>query len=157
MTLNVRSAGLIAGFIAAAALGIAYYVEYGMHIVPCELCLLERWPYRITIALGILTFLLGGGIGRFLLALAGVVMLINVGISGLHVGVQFHLWASPFPECNGILTPGSALPMVPSVSCARGVYLLHGVPLSLSQIDFIGSICFTILLSFMALRTGRHV
>lgn len=155
--MNVRSAGLITGFIGAAALGLAYYAEYVLHMVPCELCLLERWPYRITIVFGVLALLLGGSAGRFLVALAAVVMLANVGISGLHVGVQLHWWASPFPECNGILTLGAPLPMVPSVSCARGVYLLHWLPMTMSQMDFIGSICFTVLLSFMVLRAGRRI
>lgn len=154
--MNFRVAGLVTGLVAAAALGIAYYAEYGMHLVPCELCLLERWPYRVTLILGVLALLVGGRLARWLVALAGVAMLANVAIAGLHAGVEFHWWVSPFPECNGILTPGAALPMVPSVSCDRGVYLLHGLDLTMTQMDFIGSICFMVLLFFMASRPQRR-
>ena len=154
--MNMRLAGLLTGLIAAAALGVAYYAQYGLHLVPCELCLMERWPYRLTILLGGLAFLLGGRAARGLVGVAGLVMLANVLIAGLHVGVEFHWWASPLPECNGVLTPGAALPMVPSVSCERGVYLLPGLPVTMTQMDFIGSICFTILLFRMALRPGRR-
>lgn len=154
--MSVRSAGLITLIIAALALGIAYYAEYGLHLVPCVLCLLERWPYRVVIALGALALIFGGGFGRFMLALAGLAMLVNVGIAGLHVGVEWHWWVSPFPECNGILTPGAALPMVPSVACDRGVYLLHWLPVTMTQMDFIGSIGFMILLFFMASCARRR-
>ena len=155
--MNIRLAGLVTALIALLALGLAYYAEYWLQLVPCELCLLERWPYRVVIALGVLAFLLGGSPGRLLVALAGVAMLVNVGISGLHVGVEFHWWASPFPECNGILTPGVALPMHPSVSCDRGVYLAHWLPLTMTQMDFIGSILFAVLLFFMASQPRKRI
>ena len=151
-----RLAGFITALIAALALGVAYYAEYGLHLVPCELCLLERWPYRIVLVLGILALLLGGRVAQGLVALAGVAMLVNIGISGLHMGVEWHWWVSPFPECNGMLTPGAPLPMMPSVSCDQGVYLLSFLPLTMTQMDFIGSLCFTILLFFMASRSRKR-
>lgn len=155
--MSFRLAGIIAALIALLVLGIAYYAQHVLHLVPCELCLLERWPYRIVIALGLLALLFGGFLGRVCIAVAGVVMLANVGIAGLHAGVEFHWWPSPLPECNGILTVGAALPSVPSVSCDRGVYLLSWLPLTMTQIDFIGSLCFVALLFFMASRSGRRV
>lgn len=153
--MNVRLAGLVTALVAAVVLGLAYYAQYGLRLVPCELCLLERWPYRVTVVLGILALVLGGRAGRGLVGLAGLAMFINVLIAGLHAGVEFHWWASPFPECNGLLTPGASLPMLPSVSCDRGVYLLSWLPLTMTQMDFIGSICFVILLVFMVSRTRR--
>lgn len=154
--MSFRFAGFVTALIALLALGMAYYAQYSLHFVPCELCLLERWPYRIVIALGLLALVLGGFFGRILVALAGVVMLVNVGIAGLHAGVEFHWWVSPFPECNGILAVGGALPALPSVSCDHGVYLWSWLPLTMTQIDFIGSFCFALLLFFMASRPGRQ-
>lgn len=154
--MNFRLAGFVAALIAALVLGLAYYAEYWMQLVPCELCLLERWPYRIVLALGLLALLLGGLSGRILVALAGLVMLANVGIAGLHVGVEFHWWASPFPQCNGILVPGAALPMHPSVACDQGVYLLSWLPLTMTQMDFMGSILFVFLLFFMASQPRKR-
>lgn len=154
--MNMRLAGIIAAMIAILAIGLAYYAEYDLHLAPCELCLLERWPYRIVIILGLLALLLGGRVARGFIWLAGVAMLANIFISGLHVGVEFHWWASPFPECNSMLTPGAPLPLVPSIACDRGVYLWPSLPLTMTQMDFIGSICFTILLFFMASRPRRR-
>ena len=41
---------LAAGF----ALGLALASEYWGGLLSCSLCLLERWPYRIAILLGVL-------------------------------------------------------------------------------------------------------
>ncbi|GAN78715.1 disulfide bond formation protein B [Acidocella aminolytica] len=153
--MNFRLAGLIAALLAAAALGVAYFAQYGLHLVPCELCLWERWPYRIVIVLGLLAVLFGGGLGRVLVALAGVAMLGDVVIAGIHVGVEFHWWKSPLPECNGILTPGAPLPMTPSVSCERPVHLISWLPLSMTQMDFCAAILLTVLFFFMASRPRR--
>ncbi len=150
--MNFRLAGLIAALIAAGALGVAYFAQYQLHLVPCELCLLERWPYRIVVLLGLLALLVGGNPARAMVALAGVVMLAGTAISGLHVGVEFGWWPSPLPECNGILTPGAALPLTPSVPCDRPVHLIAGFPMSMAQMDFCGSIVFVALLFWMAAR-----
>ncbi len=150
--MNFRLAGLIAALIAAGALGVAYFAQYQLHLVPCELCLLERWPYRIVVLLGLLALLVGGNPARAMVALAGVVMLAGTAVSGLHVGVEFGWWPSPLPECNGILTPGAALPLTPSVPCDRPVHLIAGFPMSMAQMDFCGSIVFVALLFWMAAR-----
>ncbi len=151
--MNVRLAGLIAAALAAAALGVAYFAQYGLHLVPCELCLMERWPYRIVILLGLLALLFGGRVGRVLLGLAGLAMLADIFIAGLHVGVEFGWWPSPLPECNGMLTPGAALPMTPAVPCDRPVHLLAGVPISMAQMDFCAAIILTVL--FFSMAGGR--
>lgn len=155
--MNFRLAGLIAALIASLALGVAYYAQYWMQLAPCELCLLERWPYRVVIVLGLLALCFGGILARAFVALAGVVMLVNVGLAGLHAGVEFHWWASPFPECNSVLSLGAELPMHPSVSCDRGVYLLSSLPLTMTQMDFIASVLFTLLLFFMAAQSRRRL
>ncbi|MGE4483103.1 disulfide bond formation protein B [Acidocella sp.] len=150
--MNVRFAGFVTALVAAAALGVAYFAQYGLHLVPCALCLWERWPYRIVVLLGVLALLFGGRAGRVFIGLAGLAMLGDVIVAGLHVGVEFGWWKSPLPECNGILTPGAALPMTPSVPCDRPVHLIAGFPMSMAQMDFCGTAMFTLLLFFMAAR-----
>ena len=52
-----RKLALLAALGAAAALGVAYASEVWGGLVPCALCLVERWPYRVSIVLGLLAFL----------------------------------------------------------------------------------------------------
>ncbi len=154
--MNVRWAGLVAICLAAAGLAAAYGAQYGLHLVPCPLCLWERWPYRITLGLGLLALLAGGRGGRLLLGLAGCVMLAGAGIAGLHAGVELGWWPSPLPECNGILAPGAALPLAPAVPCDRPVYPLKGLPVSMAQMDFVFALLCGLLLFGMAFGGSRR-
>lgn len=154
--MNFRLAGLITLVIGVLALGYAYYTQYDLLYRPCEICQFERWPYRIVIVLGFFALLLGRDIARVFVALAGLAMLANVGISFMHVGVELNWWASPFPECNDILMPGAPLPATPGISCAREVFPVSWLPVSMTQLDLIGSILFTVFLFFMASRSEKR-
>lgn len=147
-----RLAGVVTAAAALAALGIAYFAQYVLLLTPCELCLWERWPYRVVAVLGLLAAMGRPRTARILLGAAGLVMLADVLIAGLHVGVEFNWWPSPLPECNGVLTPGAALPMVPATPCDRPVYLIHSLPISMAQMDMIAAALFATVLLVYAVR-----
>jgi disulfide bond formation protein DsbB len=147
-----RLAGVLTAVVALAALGVACFAQYVLLLTPCELCLWERWPYRIVALLGVLGMLGRPRTTRLFLGAAGLVMLADVFIAGLHVGVEFNWWPSPLPECNGELTPGAALPMLPATPCDRPVYLIHGLPISMAQMDMFAAALFAVLLLVYAAR-----
>lgn len=150
--MSTRLAGVLTAVAALTALGIAYFAQYALLLMPCELCLLERWPYRIVAVLGILAITRRPGTARALLGLAGLVMLADVAIAGLHVGVEWGWWNSPLPECNGALTVGAALPMTPATPCDRPVYLIHALPVSMAQMDLLAATLFAAALLVYAAR-----
>jgi disulfide bond formation protein DsbB len=150
--MGTRVAGILTAATALAALGVAYFAQYVLLLTPCELCLWERWPYRIVALLGLLSAMSRPRTSRILLGAAGLVMLANVGIAGLHVGVEFKWWPSPLPECNGALTPGAALPMTPATPCDRPVYLVHALPISMAQMDLVAAALFAAALLVYAAR-----
>jgi disulfide bond formation protein DsbB len=154
--MNHRTVGLLVVLGGLVPLGLAYWAQYFEGLVPCELCLWERWPYRIIIAFGILAFLSRPATARVIFALGACVLLAGAFIAGLHVGVEFHWWKSPLPECNGILTPGAPLPMVPARPCDAPVYLLPGLPLSMSGMDFMYEAGFAFLLAAYVSRKPRR-
>ena len=154
--LSHRRAGLIAALAAAAALAIAYYAEFALHLIPCPLCYIERWPYRIAIALGILSALAPRGIGRVLLGVAVAVMFGDVVVAFVHVGAEQSWWKSPLPECNAAPASfGSALPLHPSASCDKPTYLIAGLPISFATMDLIYATGFAIVLGAY-LRISRR-
>jgi disulfide bond formation protein DsbB len=141
-----RLAGVLTAVTALAALGVAYFAQYILLLTPCELCLWERWPYRIVILLGLLGTLSRPRTTRLFLGAAGLVMLADVFIAGLHVGVEFNWWPSPLPECNGALTPGAALPLTPATPCDRPVYLIQTLHVSMAQMDMFAAALFAVAL-----------
>ena len=98
-------AQFFAGFVCCAALlGYALYVEHGMLMVPCPLCILQRIAF---VFMGVF-FLLGAIIGprpgwlRIVNAsLVGLGAVVGGGIAGWHVRMQ-HLPADEVPSCGGM-------------------------------------------------------
>ncbi len=100
MTLpGIRSLALLSALAAAFALGMAIASERWGGLVPCALCLLERWPYRVAIALGLVASVVPPRWARMLLVLVVLSMLVSMALAVIHVGVEQHYWASPLPEC----------------------------------------------------------
>ena len=151
-----RIAGALAASAALAALGVAYFAQYVLLLAPCELCLWERWPYRIVAVLGLLAAISPRGATRVLLALAVPVLLGGTGIAGLHVGVEFGWWNSPLPECNGILTPGAALPATPATPCDAPVFLVPHLPVSMAMMDLCAALVFALALLAYVMRKPRR-
>ena len=149
-------AGALTAIAALAALAVAYFAQYVLLLSPCELCLWERWPYRIVTVFGVLAALSPRGAARVILALAVLVLLGDVGIAGLHVGVEFGWWKSPLPECNGILTPGAALPAIPATPCDAPVFLIPGLPLSMAMMDLCAALVFALVLVTYVMRKPRR-
>jgi disulfide bond formation protein DsbB len=149
-------AGLTVAFAALAALGVAYWAQDFLLLVPCPLCLLERWPYRIVIGLGVLAALLPRGAARALLGLAVLVLLGGAAIAFVHVGVEFHWWNSPLPECNGNFDPGAPLPLTPAKPCDEPTFLIPRLPVSMAAMNFIYAVAFALVLLSYVLKKPRR-
>ncbi len=145
-----RAALAAAGLAAAAALAVAFAAEWWGGLVPCPLCLIERWPYRAAIVLAALGLVLPRRAARTMLALVLAVGLLEVAAAGLHVGVEWHAWPSPLPQCQAPRYTGGSIaerlrqmPARPSKSCEDGVYLLAPLPLSFAAMNLLYALAFS--------------
>ncbi len=149
MLIEVRrpvAAGVL-GAVACAALLAAFVVEHGLGVAPCELCLLERWPWRVLIGLALIALFLPGSGGRAALALAIPVLLVSAGLGVLHVGVEQHLWPSPFPSCRGGTFSGGAIaaqldamPLRAAKPCDAPYDIVPALPVSMATLDLLLSL-----------------
>ena len=141
MRLSLPTISLVTATAAAFALAVALASQHWMGLVPCPLCLLERWPWRAAIVLGLIAFVTPARIARPLLVLAAVVILADAAVAFVHVGVEHRLWPSPLPECQAPLLSGSiadrlrTLPAEPSASCQDALYLVPAIPISMATMD----------------------
>ena len=85
-----RVIGALALTVAAAALGLALGAEYWGGLVPCALCLLERWPYRVAIVLSLVAAVVPRPFDRGLLMLVVLTMLVGAALAVVHVGVELN-------------------------------------------------------------------
>lgn len=157
---NRKAAGL-AALAAASALGFAFLLEYAVGLVPCALCLWERWPYRVAITLGVAGVLLPR-LARPLLWLILLAVLADVALAAVHVGVENGLWPSPLPQCMAPHLTGSvtdrlaALPALPAKPCEDPVYLIEAIPVSLALANLLFALAFAASLAMFLSRRGRR-
>jgi disulfide bond formation protein DsbB len=158
---RLRTASAVCALVAAFALAIAFALEYWGGLVPCALCLWERWPYRIAIAAGVLALLLPA-LARPLLWLAFLTMVAGAGLAATHVGVESGWWPSPLPECVAPSLAGGSvadrlahLPALPAKPCDEPVYVIEAIPVSLALLNFLFAVAFAVLLATFLLRRGR--
>ena len=144
----------------AAVIGGALLFQYVGGLAPCELCLLERWPYYIGMPLAVLV-ILAGGHRNLLIGGSVLVMLLFLASSGLafyHVGVEQHWFAGP-TACTGGSTGAKSLEDLRAqlmatkpVRCDEPQWTLFGV--SLAGFNLLASLVLMVL-AILALRDAR--
>tara|TARA_R110001592_G_scaffold31482_1_gene110940 strand:+ start:12816 stop:13337 length:522 start_codon:yes stop_codon:yes gene_type:complete len=94
-------AGIV--FVSAFSLGSALTAQYAFGLLPCNLCILQRWPYGIAIVLGLIGLVFvkkSVRVSAVMVALAGLTFLANAVIAFYHTGVERHWWKSFLEGCN---------------------------------------------------------
>src|SRR6201985_2005786 len=107
------TASLAVTLIAAATIAGAWFFQLVLEILPCPLCLEQRYAYYLAIPLGALTALAArSGAPRPLLlaglAILALAALANAGLGTYHSGVEWGFWKGP-TDCSGpVVNLGSA-------------------------------------------------
>ena len=138
------------------SLTIAYFVQYVLGHHPCNLCLIERIPYLVSLILISLTFI----INKFEKIIAGIVLLFFVFgsvVSFYHVGIEQGFFNESFVcdlgSSNGNMSKEDLLDQLQNktpVSCKDVTFRFFG--LSLATINTVISI----LLSGIMIRVIKN-
>jgi disulfide bond formation protein DsbB len=127
--------------------------------VPCALCLLERWPYRVAIALALLALVAPQRWARALLVLVVLSMLVSTALAVVHVGVEQHYWPSPLPECAAPRFTGGSIaqrlaqmPARPAKPCEDATYLIPALPISMAAMNLLYALASAMLLGIVLWR-----
>jgi disulfide bond formation protein DsbB len=158
MTASVR----LPLFVLVASLGAlatALTAQYWGGLHPCILCLYQRWPYGIAIALAIIALLLGRGARGWVVGLAGLVFLVGAGIAAFHVGVEQGWWQGT-AQCGDSGTPNSIealraqIMAAPVVRCTDIAWQLGGI--SMAGFNLLASIVLAAITLLGARRLIRE-
>jgi disulfide bond formation protein DsbB len=156
-----RQATLLSTLASALALGAALASERWLGLVPCALCLLERWPYRIAMGVGLVAYLAPRA--RLpLMAVMALVLLAGAGLGVVHVGVEHGWWPSPLPECaapdlgGGTMAERLArMPLLPSKPCDEPTYLIPWLPVSMAAMNLVLALALALFLAISAATRRR--
>lgn len=87
-------------------IGAALLSQYWGNLRPCELCLIERWPYYTAIAIALLALLVATPeLQRTALLVLALLFLASTSLGFYHVGVEQHWFPGPTACTNGGRTP----------------------------------------------------
>ncbi len=144
-----------------AVLGTALAAQYWGGLAPCELCLYQRWPYAVAIALSLagLVALRGRSARRRLTGLCAAAFAVGAGIAFYHAGVEQGWFAGP-ATCSGVGIDARSieelkrlLEAAPVVRCDEIPWSMFGI--SLAGYNFIVSAALAVASAIAASRRGR--
>ncbi|HVB15006.1 MAG TPA: disulfide bond formation protein B [Stellaceae bacterium] len=160
MTLTPRR---FAGFVliaSALVLGTALASQFWGGLAPCELCLMQRWPWDAAIVISLVALLVGS---RPALPWVGLVLAVVFAAGAVlafyHVGVEQHWFAGPSACTAG---SGGAMTLeemkqqilgTAPVLCDRVQWALFGV--SLAGWNLLASLGMAAICGLAALRSRR--
>ncbi|MBV9750892.1 MAG: disulfide bond formation protein B [Hyphomicrobiales bacterium] len=136
-----RRAALAVLVLALLAIGGAWYSQLVWHLEPCELCLLQRWPYYVGVPIAVVTVILAfraaqGGLLAALLWLLAVIFLVSAGLAAYHAGVEWGFWPGPSACTGQYVAPAStddflkSLDTGPSARCDEAAIRILGLSLA---------------------------
>jgi disulfide bond formation protein DsbB len=99
------TAALVVAGIAALTLAGAWFFQLVIGLVPCELCLKQRYAYYLAVPLGVIVAIAAAKEAPRGVVLTGLALLVlaalgNAGLGVYHAGVEWKFWAGP-TECTG--------------------------------------------------------
>ena len=121
-TLTSRAVALVVLLVAAATIAGALASQHVFGLVPCKLCLWQRWPYYVGLPLAALTIAAPGGAPRRIgLVLLALLFLASAGLAAYHAGAEWAFWPGP-SDCGGGVAPvGSVDDLLKGIESTRVV------------------------------------
>jgi disulfide bond formation protein DsbB len=158
-TSRLSVAGLaLAGSI--AALAVAFASQYIGGLLPCQLCIWQRWGYAGAILLAVIALLLPARLRGYGAVLASLGLLATAAIALFHTGVEYHWWQG-LASCGGNLDTSQSLSgleqqllATPVIPCDRPAWTMFGI--SMAGYDFIYATALGLVCLIAAARSLRH-
>lgn len=119
---NSKSILLFVALSCFALLGAGLYLQLVEHMLPCPLCIIQRYAFALVGLLCLLGTLLPRASGKVAAALAALTALAGVGTAGWHLWVQAH----PGVSC-GIDPLETALNTIPTATLLPVLFKADGL------------------------------
>jgi len=120
-----------------ALIGGALFSQFVGHLVPCEMCMWQRYPHYAAIGVAVLAFIIPDRRATYALVAIAALLIATSGVIGvLHAGVEYKWWPG-FTPCTAGFKPGATgmemiemLRHAPIVRCDTAQWTLFGISLA---------------------------
>ena len=144
---------LICATISASLYAGALWFQYVGGLMPCSMCLWQRWPHIIIVLLAVVA--LFARMHRFGLTAIALTAATSVMLAGFHAGVEWQLWSGP-GGCTASLTNSgdltsmtNSLLATPFVRCDEVAWSFMGLSMAGWNSLFSLDICLIALISLI--------
>jgi disulfide bond formation protein DsbB len=161
MTVSTRGFPIFVLAASAIVLGGALFSQHWGGLAPCELCLLQRWPWGVAIVISFVATMVGSRPALpWVALLLATAFAVGTVLAFYHVGVEQHWFAGP-TACSGAATAADTLEALKAqilrqqpVRCDEVAWSLWGV--SLAGWNLLASLVMTgvCLAAFLRSRLG---
>ena len=149
---------LICGTISASLYAGALWFQYVGGLVPCNLCLWQRWPHIIIVLIAVIALFIR--MPRLALTSITITAATSVILATYHAGVEWQLWSGP-GGCTASLTSSGDLTSLtdsllatPFVRCDEVAWSFLGLSMAGWNSLFSLDIC---LIALICLLQGKKV
>src|SRR5205823_4713586 len=160
MMLSIRAFSGFVLAVSAAVLGAALLSQYWGGLAPCELCLLQRWPWAAAIVISLVAVLVGDRPALPWVALIlALIFAASVVFASYHVGVEQHWFAGPSactastPDTMTLEEMKRQIMGTALVLCDRPAWTLFGV--SIAGFNLLASLIMGAICSVVFVLTRR--
>ena len=149
---------LMCGGISASLYAGALWFQYVGGLMPCSLCLWQRWPHIIIVLLAVIALFVR--MPRLVLTAIAITAATSVILAAYHAGVEWQLWSGP-GGCTASLTNSGDLTSLtesllatPVVRCDEVAWSFLGLSMAGWNSLFSLDIC---LIALICLLQGKKV
>ena len=147
---------LICGAISASLYAGALWFQYVGGLMPCNLCLWQRWPHIIIVLIAVIALFVR--MPRAVLSAIAVIAATSVILATYHAGVEWQLWSGP-GGCTASLTSSvdltsltDSLLATPLVRCDEVAWSFLGLSMAGWNSLFSLDICLIALISLSQIK-----
>jgi len=144
---------LMCGGISASLYAGALWFQYVGGLMPCSLCLWQRWPHMIIVLLAVIALFVR--IPRLVLTAIALTAATSVILAAYHAGVEWQLWSGP-GGCTASLTNSGDLTSLtesllatPVIRCDEVAWSFLGLSMAGWNSLFSLDICLIALISLL--------
>lgn len=158
----VFSAAVVTLMASVLAIAGAFYFQFILHLPPCQLCLIQRWPFYAAIPLSAIAAWLAWPAAtsmttsRILLAIMAIGFVFGAGVAIFHAGVEWKFWEG-LESCSGAFGVANdsdaffqRLQTVQVVRCDEAPW--HFAGLSIAGWNALLSLGLTVVTAYAALK-----
>jgi len=158
----VRAIVVLCFLCAFVPLALALVGQYGFGLHPCDLCIYQRIPYGLIIALCMAGFFIKNQRIRYIICLfCAFLFLIDAGIAAYHAGVELNIFKGP-TACSDNGGTGqtleemrAAIMNAPLVTCAQAMIYVLG--LSMAAWNMLAALVSLCLVSFLLFKSRKEI